>query len=277
LGAPKGHPVIRRALELTRDWTLGMVEIGNSTISGGPYHMGTYFMAQAIKQVYNITHFDRQELLCKGVFLLAETFVEDDLPLTRSRSDGCDVGFADLSGVLYGYSRIKKLNSMSQSCYRHVGRYRMPDHVQESKNKTSNIPIDFQWDILPKDGYPQVIVASEDELLAGKRLGVTFRYSFTGRLSDKKKLAISLHHSDCTTDAGSQGTMEIVTQVNELQVDIGFDVDSIAESSLYTASNVDADVNPGAISLCLRVDYELQGESINFHVAPFSFPFKLLK
>jgi hypothetical protein len=106
LGTPPQHPIIRKALEYSKDFVQGHFRVKKG------HWMGPSVVGQALRDFYNVSDFDsaiRNDLLCRGVFLFKELEVKN-VPPERHKDNYCSVGFADGNGTVYGYSRVKQLD-----------------------------------------------------------------------------------------------------------------------------------------------------------------------
>jgi hypothetical protein len=115
---------------------------------------------------------------------------------------------------------------------------------------------DFDWDIDPREGFPTIafsnFTATEE---------VVFLYD-TPLLYENKTYQVVIFDNDCKTIGSSAIThLEYATVDRELSVWVDVDQATITDSSYYRSLNV----TNAEISFCVRVDYLLNGESINFH------------
>jgi hypothetical protein len=130
-----------------------------------------------------------------------------------------------------------------------------------NSNEVSRQLGDFNWDIEPEDGYP--MIAFDD---ANEESEVTFKYNFTGTLSDRKYLGVTLYQSDCISLPDASLAFVNSTTGDELDVELDIIQETISNSIHYTDVNGTAAI----IGFCLRVDYNyVDGdnfvESINFY------------
>jgi hypothetical protein len=115
---------------------------------------------------------------------------------------------------------------------------------------------DFDWDIDPREGFPTIafnnFVATEE---------IVFLYD-TPLLYENKTYRVVIFNNDCKTIGSSAIThVEDDSIDRELSVLVDVDQATITDSSYYTS----LDVTNAEIGFCVRVDYLLNGESINFH------------
>jgi hypothetical protein len=120
---------------------------------------------------------------------------------------------------------------------------------------------DFDWDIMPEDGYPSIAFDGTNE-----DKEVIFKYNFTGTLSDRKFLDVKLYMNDCVTAADASLAFTNTTSEDELDVELDIIQETISDSVHYQDVNGTAAI----IGFCLRVDYNyVDGdgvtESINFY------------
>jgi hypothetical protein len=118
---------------------------------------------------------------------------------------------------------------------------------------------DFEWMIEPTDGYPNL----NSFLSRGGKSVIEFKYNFTGSPSSAKELEVTLYRKNCLTlgpEKNAFGWNETI-QGNQLDVQLGVNLETIGHSPYYSEQNVSS----AEIAFCLRVDYKLNGESINFH------------
>ncbi len=120
---------------------------------------------------------------------------------------------------------------------------------------------DFDWDIMPEDGFPSI--AFDD---ANEESEVIFKYNFTGTLTDRKFLDVKLYKNDCVTAADASLAFINTTSGDELDVELDIIQETISDSVHYQDINSTAAI----IGFCLRVDYNyVDGdglvESINFY------------
>jgi hypothetical protein len=115
---------------------------------------------------------------------------------------------------------------------------------------------DFDWDIIPRPDFPQVAFNN-----ATASNEVIFRYD-TPLLYVNKTFDVTVFENNCKTI----GSSAIVSQADdsvdrELTVELDIDLANITDSEYYTSLNI----TNAQIGLCLRVDYNLHGDSVNFH------------
>jgi hypothetical protein len=120
---------------------------------------------------------------------------------------------------------------------------------------------DFDWDIMPEDGYPSIAFDDTNE-----DSEVIFKYNFTGALTDRKFLDVKLYKNDCITAADASLAFTNTTSGDELDVELDIIQETISDSVHYQDLNGTAAI----IGFCLRVDYNyVDGdgltESINFY------------
>ena len=120
---------------------------------------------------------------------------------------------------------------------------------------------DFDWDIEPEDGYPSI--AFDD---ANEESEVIFKYNFTGTLSDRKFLGVTLYQNDCVSLPDDSLAFVNSTTGDELDVELDIIQETISNSIHY----IDLNGTAAIIGFCLRVDYNyVDGdgltESINFY------------
>jgi hypothetical protein len=121
---------------------------------------------------------------------------------------------------------------------------------------------DFDWEVGPVDGYPQVAFENATETKE-----VVFLYNYTGTLTATKFLSVQLLDKNCTGPAdASLAFADNVLPGNELEVDLDIIQETISTSKHYTEN---AEGTKAEIDFCIRVDYEFNDgattESINFH------------
>jgi hypothetical protein len=120
---------------------------------------------------------------------------------------------------------------------------------------------DFDWDIMPEDGFPSI--AFDD---ANEDSEVIFKYNFTGTLSDRKFLGVRLFQNDCVSTPDASLAFVNSTAGDELSVELDIIQETISNSVHY----IDLNGTAAIIGFCLRVDYNyVDGdgltESINFY------------
>jgi hypothetical protein len=124
---------------------------------------------------------------------------------------------------------------------------------------------DFDWDIAPLDGYPTIAFGNETNNNGNE---ITFKYSYTGNLSESKYMTSTLLEKYCngTSDGSLIKIQRNDTSPNQLEVDVDIMEETIRTSKHYTEN---ADATQATISFCLRIDYNYNDggteESINFH------------
>jgi hypothetical protein len=120
---------------------------------------------------------------------------------------------------------------------------------------------DFNWDIQPEDGYPSIAFDDTNE-----EREVIFKYNFTGTLSARKFLGVTLYQNDCIT--APDASLAFVNSTNGDELDIELDI--IQETISNSVHYIDLNGTAAIIGFCLRVDYNyVDGdgltESINFY------------
>jgi hypothetical protein len=136
----------------------------------------------------------------------------------------------------------------------------------ESANTNTNDAVarqlgDFDWDIEPEDGFPSI--AFDD---ANEESEVIFKYNFTGTLSDRKFLGVTLYQNDCIT--APDASLAFVNSTTGDNLDVELDI--IQETITNSVHYIDLNGTAAIIGFCLRVDYNyVDGdgltESINFY------------
>jgi hypothetical protein len=121
---------------------------------------------------------------------------------------------------------------------------------------------DFDWEVAPIDGYPQIAFANATETKE-----VVFMYNYTGTLSATKFLSVKLLDRNCSSPAdASLAFADNVVPGHKFEVDLDIVQETISTSKEYTEN---ADGTKAEIDFCIRVDYEFDDgtstESINFH------------
>uniref|UniRef100_A0A7S3P310 Calmodulin n=1 Tax=Amphora coffeiformis TaxID=265554 RepID=A0A7S3P310_9STRA len=119
----------------------------------------------------------------------------------------------------------------------------------------------FDWELGLVDGFPQI-----GDFQDGKN-SVLFLYNFTGDIDEaQRELEVELFQDDCLTPAplGPRAPLSWneTLLIQELQVNVDVNVETIADSPFYT------DIEGGQkalISFCLRVNYNYDGDGVNFH------------
>jgi hypothetical protein len=115
---------------------------------------------------------------------------------------------------------------------------------------------DFDWDIKPKEGFPTVAF---NNFTTTKE--IVFLYD-APLLYENKTYGVTLFDDDCQTIGSNAIThLEDASVDRELTVLLDVDQGTISNSTYYTSVNI----TNAVIGLCLRVDYYLNGDSINFH------------
>jgi hypothetical protein len=115
---------------------------------------------------------------------------------------------------------------------------------------------DFDWDIEPKEGFP--VVAFNNSTTTSE---IVFLYD-APRLYENKTYGVTVFDADCKTIGSNTIThLEDASVDRELTVLLDVDQGTISNSTYYTHVNI----TNAVIGLCLRVDYFLYGDSINFH------------
>jgi hypothetical protein len=115
---------------------------------------------------------------------------------------------------------------------------------------------DFDWDIEPREGFPTIAfnhsTATEE---------VVFLYD-TPLLYENKTYRVVIFDNDCKT-IGSNAITHVEDDNVDRELSVSVDVDqaTITESRYYTSLNV----TNAEIGLCVRVDYLLNGDSVNYH------------
>jgi hypothetical protein len=113
---------------------------------------------------------------------------------------------------------------------------------------------DFDWDIEPRKGFPTV-----DEFTATEE--IVFKYD-TPLLYENKTYHVAVFINDCKTIGSNAIThLEDASVDRELTVLVHVDEGTIYNSTYYKSINMTL----AEIDLCLRVDYLLNGVSVNFH------------
>jgi hypothetical protein len=115
---------------------------------------------------------------------------------------------------------------------------------------------DFDWDIKPRQGYPTVsfhgLVHTED---------IIFQYD-APLLYEDKTYRVTVLDDDCKTIGSDAIThLDDASVDRELTVLVNVDQGTISDSPYYRQVNM----TTAAIGLCLRVEYLLKGDSVNFH------------
>lgn len=122
---------------------------------------------------------------------------------------------------------------------------------------------DFDWKVLPLDGYPTIAFDGASETKE-----VIFKYNFTGVIGPYKLLSSKLLDRYCNESADS--SLAIVQNVsgNEMEIDLDIVQDRISQSRQYSEN---AEGTRATIDFCLRVDYNYKDpatndvQSITFH------------
>jgi hypothetical protein len=124
---------------------------------------------------------------------------------------------------------------------------------------------DFDWDIAPLDGYPTIAFGNETNNNGNE---ITFKYSYTGNLSESKYMTSTLLEKYCngTSDGSLIKFQRNNSFPNQLEVDVDVMEETIKTSKHYTEND---DATQATISFCLRIDYNYNDggseQSINFH------------
>ncbi len=115
---------------------------------------------------------------------------------------------------------------------------------------------DFDWDILPREGFPAVAF---NNFTTTKE--IVFLYD-SPLLYESKTYGVTIFDADCKTIGSNAIThLDDASVDRELTVLIDVDQETISKSTYYTAFNT----TNAVIGVCLRVDYLLDGDSVNFH------------
>jgi hypothetical protein len=115
---------------------------------------------------------------------------------------------------------------------------------------------DFDWDIEPQEGSPAVAF---NNFTTTKE--VVFRYD-SPMLYENKTYGVTVFQDDCKTIGSDAIThLEDASVDREITVLLDLDQGTISNSTYYKEVNI----TNAVIGLCLRVDYFLYGDSINFH------------
>jgi hypothetical protein len=106
----------------------------------------------------------------------------------------------------------------------------------------------FDWELGPVDGYPII----SDQLAEQE---VIFLYNFTGDITENaRELVVGLFQDDCVTPAPQGENAPLMSNqtllIQELQVDVTMDIDSITDSVFFTY--IDSG-RSASVSYCLRV------------------------
>jgi hypothetical protein len=122
---------------------------------------------------------------------------------------------------------------------------------------------DFAWDIQPEDGYPVIVIAFND---SNPENSVAFKFNFTGTLTDRKLLDVSLYQSDCITAADASLVMADTINSDKIDVDIDIILETIPNSVHYK----DLNITTAVIGFCVHIDYyyidnDNNAESVNFY------------
>jgi hypothetical protein len=160
--------------------------------------------------------------------------------------------------MLVRYLHLALLAATTATAFSHS----TPESADNNSNDiTRQLAGDFNWDIQPEDGYPSI--AFDD---ANEESEVIFKYNFTGTLSARKFLGVTLYQNDCITAPDASLAFVNSTNGDELDVELDIIQETISNSVHYTDLNGTAAI----IGFCLRVDYNyVDGdgltESINFY------------
>jgi hypothetical protein len=115
---------------------------------------------------------------------------------------------------------------------------------------------DFDWDIEPKDGFPTVAFNNSTTTKE-----IVFLYD-APLLYESKTYGVTVFDDDCKTIGSNAIThLEDASVDRELTVSLDVDQGTISNSTYYKSVNI----TNAVIGLCLRVDYFLNDDSINFH------------
>jgi hypothetical protein len=81
---------------------------------------------------------------------------------------------------------------------------------------------DFDWDIQPEDGFPIIGFddTNEDSEVVFKYNFVVFKYNFTGTLTDRKFLEVTLYQNDCVAASDASLTFINTTSGDELDIEL---------------------------------------------------------
>jgi hypothetical protein len=116
---------------------------------------------------------------------------------------------------------------------------------------------DFNWDIEPREGFPQIAFNDSTE-----ESEVVFMYDYTGTLTDRKNISLSLFKYDCVTPADSSLAFAAdYDTLGEISIDLDIIQDTIATSNVYNETNITTAV----IQFCLRADYKFDSDYVNFY------------
>ncbi|EED87208.1 predicted protein [Thalassiosira pseudonana CCMP1335] len=113
LAAPPRHPLIRKAMDISVDVLFKDKEFNYQ-------YLGTGVLHEAIKTYYNESApLNAKNLLCKGVYLLRETYLQNNRPElgNRQRSGGCNVAVVDDKQQVYAFSRVKVWGTADNVCH----------------------------------------------------------------------------------------------------------------------------------------------------------------
>jgi hypothetical protein len=115
---------------------------------------------------------------------------------------------------------------------------------------------DFDWDIQPNAGSPSVAFNNFTTSTE-----IVFMYD-APLLYENKTYRVVVFDADCKTIGSHEIThLEDASVDRELTVLLDVDQGTISNSTYYKSINM----TNGVIGLCLRVDYLLNGASVNFH------------
>jgi len=134
-------------------------------------------------------------------------------------------------------------------------------YVATANGADNRLLQDFDWDIIPEDGWPQI---NFDD--ANENSEVIFKYNYTGTIVDGVKyFGFSLREPDCITEISDGTTGSILLNDlyagDELTLNVDIVQETIVGSDYYNAVNNTA----ASIDFCLRIDYFSGSDSINFH------------
>jgi hypothetical protein len=113
-------------------------------------------------------------------------------------------------------------------------------------NMARQLATDFNWDIQPEDGFPIIGFDNTTE-----KNEVIFKYNFTGTLTERKFLDVTLYQSDCISASDASLAFVNSTNGDELDIDVDIIQETISDSVHYR------EINKGTanVGFCLRVDY----------------------
>ncbi|EED95055.1 predicted protein [Thalassiosira pseudonana CCMP1335] len=115
LGAPPGHPLIHRAMELSVEIILKKRKLTYDW-------MGTGAVQMAIEEVYEQQQdhpLDPKMLQCLGVHLLHEIGLPSNHPemTNRSTRNACNIAVVDNDDKMYAFSRVKEFSTTNKPCH----------------------------------------------------------------------------------------------------------------------------------------------------------------